>query len=102
MYRSKKINCVPIPKGAGKAMKFAWKKYQTEVCTEDIPTDQDFGVICGESSNNLIVLDLDHTTDINVFKEIFPNSEMLQETLVVQSGNGFHVYFRLEGKLPPS
>ena len=101
MYRSKKINCVPIPKGGGKAMKFAWKKYQTEVCTEDIPTDQDFGVICGESSDNLIVLDLDHTTDINVFKEIFPNSEMLQETLVVQSGNGFHVYFRLEGKLPP-
>lgn len=104
MYRSKKINCVPIPKGAGKAMKFAWKKYQTEVCTEDIPTDQDFGVICGESSNNLIVLDLDHTTDINVFKEIFPQTgdEILNHTLVVQSGNGFHVYIRITGKLPQS
>lgn len=104
MYRSKKINCVPIPKGAGKAMKFAWKKYQTEVCTEDIPTDQDFGVICGESSNNLIVLDLDHTTDINVFKEIFPQTgdKILNHTLVVQSGNGFHVYIRITGKLPQS
>lgn len=102
MYRSKKMNCVPLPKGAGKAMKFAWKKYQTEICTEDIPTDQDFGVICGESSDNLIVLDLDHVTDINIFKELFPNVELLNQTLVVQTGNGFHVYLRVQGTLPRS
>jgi P4 family phage/plasmid primase-like protien len=102
MYRSKNLNCVPIPKGAGKAMKFSWKKYQTEFCTSDIPTDQDFGVICGKSSGNLIVLDLDHTTDVGIFKELFLDTEILNQTLVVQSGNGFHVYLRVKGALPPS
>tara|TARA_R110002167_G_scaffold300268_7_gene504572 strand:- start:1165 stop:3402 length:2238 start_codon:yes stop_codon:yes gene_type:complete len=104
MYRSKKINCVPIPKGSGKAMNFKWKQYQTEFCTLDINEDQDFGVICGESSNNLIVIDLDHTSTTDVFEEVFPDigSKILDQTLVVQSGNGFHIYLRVEGALPQS
>jgi P4 family phage/plasmid primase-like protien len=104
MYRSKKINCVPIPKGSGKAMNFKWKQYQTEFCTLNISEDQDFGVICGESSNNLIVIDLDHISTIDVFDEVFPEigSKILDQTLVVQSGNGFHIYLRVEGTLPQS
>ena len=104
MYRRKKLNCVPIPKGSGKAMTFKWKQYQTEVCTLDVGEDQDFGVICGESSNNLIVIDLDHTSTTEVFDEVFPEigSKILDQTLIVQSGNGFHIYLRVEGTLPQS
>ena len=100
MYRSKKINCMPISKKDGKGIKSKWKKYQTEICLQPIPEDYNFGVICGETSDNLIVLDLDHTRDINLLNEITSSTNLLNNTLVVRSGQGFHVYLRIRGKLP--
>lgn len=98
IYKRQKINLVPIPKGSGKSLNIpgGWKRYQKEMFTGPIPEDQDFAVIAGESSDNLIILDFDECDDIN----IIPITDVLNKTLVARTGDGYHVYLKLKGSLP--
>jgi putative DNA primase/helicase len=101
-YRRQKINCVPIPKGCGKRLLIVggWQRYQNEICTLPIPQDQDFSVILGKISDNLIVLDIDDCDDINEVLKILPDG--LKITWIVRTGTGYHIYIKLSGDLPPN
>jgi len=95
IYKKQGINIVPIPKGSGKALniKTGWTKYQYEMFTGEISDEHDFAVILGKVSGNLIVLDFDNCDDINEINMMKDN--ILNKTLVVRTGDGYHVYFRV-------
>ncbi len=74
-----------------------WGKYQSEranwntieIWHKTYP-GCNWGIICGQVSGNLIVLDFD---DMEIYHKIFPNHEELeQETTVVKTSRGVHVY----------
>ena len=97
-YKRQGCNLVPIPKGSGKRLTASWKIYQSEFYTKPIPLDQDFAVILGSISGNLIVIDYDECDDIQELFDVVPNC--LDKTLVVRTGDGYHMYLRLN-ELPP-
>jgi phage/plasmid-associated DNA primase len=106
LYNKIKANLVPIPKGRGKKLGDGWAKYQIEQCTDSITNDLDFAVMSGETSNGLAFLDLElrdvtdkkrESTLLPIIKGIFGNN-CLNKTIVVKTGNGYHVYFRNTGK----
>jgi putative DNA primase/helicase len=97
-YKRLGVNIIPINKGDGKAIKYKWGKYIDEFYTKDIPVDQDFGVVLGDISKNLIVLDYDECDRIEEITKIIPDA--LAKTIVTQTGDGYHVYLRVK-ELPP-
>ncbi len=99
-------NPVPIPIGRGKALGSGWNKYSIEKCTETITDDLDFAIMAGETSNNLIFMDLEikdvsdkkrDATLLPIIKEIIGN-DFLNKTIVVKTGNGYHIYLRNTGR----
>lgn len=100
IYRKQGINLVPIPKGSGKSLTIpgGWKRYQDEMYVSEIPEDQDFAVILGKVSGNLIVIDLDDCDDLEELNKI--KKDVLNTTVVVRTGDGYHIYFKLSGDLP--
>jgi len=69
-----------------------WKKYQTEKYTGEFKPDQNGAVICGKSSGNLVVIDLD---DKSLATIVFKDFEGLKtKTLVVETGKGYHIYIK--------
>lgn len=99
-YKKQGVNLVPIPKGSGKALDIpgGWKRYQYEMYTGELPHDQDFAVILGKISKNLIVLDFDQCDDIEEINNFM--KDILNKTLVVRTGDGYHVYYTIN-QLPP-
>lgn len=92
-YQKQGVNLVPINKGDGKSLKIpGWNRYCDEKYIGEIPTDQDFSVMMGKASGNLVCLDFDHCSDISVLNDIIPNC--LNKTMVVRSGNGYHIMLR--------
>ena len=93
-------NIIPIPPRQ-KFPSMDWKKYQTERYLPSIPDGMNFAVICGEISDNLLVIDIDHKgDDPGIINEIIP--DVLKKTLVVQTGtHGHHIYLKVR-KLPNS
>ena len=98
-YKRIGVNLVPIPKGSGKSLTMkGWQKYCDEMWVGNVPTDQDFAVMLGKASGNLVVLDFDKCNDINILNDVIGNC--LNRTLVVRSGNGYHIYVRVK-EIPP-
>lgn len=90
------INIIPL-KPNTKEPATQWQAYQSTKCTENIPPESNIGVICGETSGNLAVIDIDFQ-DRTVIDKIIPDA--LERTLVVKSGKGgYHIYVR-SNKLP--
>lgn len=84
-----------------------WKVYQQRRATTPEITGwhqrglfDNIGIVCGEVSGNLVVLDLDGAAGYPAFAATFPH---LAKTYTVASGGGVgkHVYFRVD-QLPPS
>ncbi len=91
ILRSIGLNVLPL-KPKSKDPSILWKKYQTTKYTETFPSEFNIGVICGETSGNLEVIDIDFP-DKSVIEKILPNA--LSETLVVKTGKGgYHIYLR--------
>jgi len=97
LYREKGLNVMPILSKSKYPALSEWKKYQTEKYTGDFKQDQNGAVLCGTSSNNLVVIDLDNKELFKVFNDW---EKMKRETLIVETGKGYHVYTRPKGKLP--
>ena len=85
----------------------SWKQFQTTPAMPDIIEAwqkagllNNVGIICGEVSGNLVVLDLDGPASYPAFAVLFPE---LAETFTVKtgSGQGYHVYWVVD-ELPPS
>ncbi len=66
-----------------------WKYLQSEKYTGEFPLDHNIGVICGNISDNLLVVDLDHESLYSEF------SEYHDKTFIVKTGKkGYHIYFK--------
>lgn len=72
----------------------SWTKYQEERYTGDYPEHCNFAVICGKTSGNLFVVDLDDESLYDEFNDV--------ETYTVKTGKGYHLYFYWVGFQPPN
>lgn len=89
----------------------SWKKYQEEIITIeeaetgfDLPYAKSLSVVCGRSSGNLEVIDIDTKYDLTgklfekYMQDIADNDQQLHDSLLVittRSG-GYHLYYRCE------
>ena len=84
-----------------KRPKAQWKEYQTKFNESIFPEDANYGVLGGEISNNLIILDLDKKgsdgghSEIDIVYLDKVIRDVLKKTLVVRTGTGgYHIYLR--------
>ncbi len=98
LYRENGLNVMPLKPKSKFPFLDEWKHLQTEKYTGEFQPDQNGAVICGQTSGNLVVIDLD---DRNL-QTIFDDWERLKkETLVVETGKkGYHIYIKPKEKLP--
>jgi phage/plasmid-associated DNA primase len=94
MREELKLNCVPIPLGSGKALTGKWLKWQDTVCNDKIDSKQDYAIMLGKSSRNVICLDFDHCNDESIVEKVF--SDFKNKTLTVKTGNGYHMFLILD------
>jgi hypothetical protein len=85
------LNVIPL-KPKSKTPSILWKQYQNEQYLEEISDEYNIGIICGKTSKNLVVIDIDKKK-FEVIDKIFPNA--LQKTLVVETSKGYHIYIRV-------
>jgi len=100
VLRGQNINLFEIPARYKKATQ-TWKKWQTEYNNDPIPDGTNYAVVCGEVSDNLIVVDIDHHGEHpELVDQIFADAK--NKTLVVETGSkGHHIYFKAH-QLPKS
>ena len=85
--RNRGFNIFPLGVRS-KAPAGPWKQWQEETCTEEIAENENAGVVCGQISNNLFVIDLDD-------ESLYPMMEKYHgKTFTVRTGKGYHFYFR--------
>ena len=92
------LNLIPL---LSKSKKPAtpWKDYQTQKCSDVISPQQNIGIICGNISDGLVVMDID-ISDYSMPEKILESA--LTRTLVVKTGSDkYHVYVKCE-QLPKS
>ena len=89
------IPCFP----ASKKPKVSWLEYQEKRCELPLNDNENAAVICGKSSGDLVVIDIDKPEKLDKF---FSDFEVIKKnTLVVKTGSGgYHVYMRAIGELP--
>jgi len=100
-----KWNVIPIKKNTKKPA-IVWGEYQEkkfprhelfnyEICN--------YGVICGETSNNLVILDFDFEKEVR-FDNILANLKRLfpveYQTYMVITPHGLHIYYYINGECP--
>lgn len=73
-----------------------WKQFQEEKYTGTIPDGLNIGIVCGRSSGNIFVVDLD---DESLYED-YP--EEIKNTFTVKTGKGYHLYYRFHGFPPPN
>ena len=101
-YR-KGLSIIPLNKGEKKPA-IKWEEFQKRRPTEEelrdwFRHDRNFGIICGEVSQNLVVFDFDEAEAVNF---VFTDFEKVKrKTMVVRTGKGYHIYSRT-GKVVPS
>jgi len=78
----------------------SWREFQQRKPTEEElyawfnPGDKNIGIICGRVSKNLVVFDFD---DQEAMSFVVPDiNETAKKTMVVRTGKGFHVYYRVK------
>lgn len=94
------ISIIPLRVDGSKAPAIPWKEYQQRYATEDEVREwfsqrYAIGIVCGEISGGLEVLDFDHETTYNYF--IIRAPDFATELPIVQTpGNGYHVIYRCD------
>ncbi len=80
----------------------SWGRFQTTIADEDEIRDwhkrgllQNLGIVCGQVSNNLVVLDFDGLGAYGAFAAVFPSIASTY-TVATGSGQGKHVYLEVE------
>lgn len=97
-FLEKECSVVPLRKNEKKPA-IKWKKYTEEKLTreeiEQVLQKEDsknIGIICGEISDNLLVIDIDK-------EELFAKlnlGEIASKTLTVKTAKGYHIYLRID------
>ena len=94
MYLSQGVNLVPIAAGDGKSLRMSgWNRYCNDKYINPVTSELDFAVMMGKASGNLVCLDFDHCDSLDVLNDVF--GDCLNRTLVVRSGNGYHIYLKV-------
>ena len=92
------LNLIPLLSKSKKPA-IPWKIYQTQKCSDVILPQQNIGVICGDISDGLVVMDID-IADFSMPGQILESA--LSRTLVIKTGSDkYHIYVKCE-KLPKS
>jgi len=80
----------------------SWKEYQQRKPSEAeinewfySGANYNVGIVCGKVSNNLVVVDIDNDKKGKIMKIIF-GANIEDETLVVRTSRGYHIYFFTE------
>ena len=89
--RKLNLNVIPL-QSKSKKPTISWKKYQEEKYLDSIPDECNIGVICGKTSDNLVVIDIDKKKS-ELINQILTNA--LEKTLVVETSKGYHIYIRV-------
>lgn len=104
-YERLSMSVIPL-KGKRPALN-SWKAYQTNRATSTQIEGwhkngllDNIGIVCGEVSDNLVVLDLDGVAGYPAFSATFPHLAQTY-TVATGGGTGSHVYFRV-GQMPAS
>lgn len=101
ILKSQDLNLVPIPIGRGKALPTGWPKWCDEKCEKVILDNQDFAIMTGVTSDGLFTIDIEikNVTEeyrqqilLPILEEILSNC--LDVTLVVKTGNGYHIHLK--------
>jgi len=106
-YISNGLSIIPI-KPRDKAPLIKWEKYQkdppsiAEVQKWFKDTDNNIAIVCGKVSGNLVVIDFD---DAELYEEFLKEvddelRDIIENTWLVQTGKGFHVYLRVDSDKP--
>lgn len=89
------FNIMPLQKES-KIPIASWDHLQDTMYKGEFPDSCNVAVICGEVSRGLFIVDCDHKSLYDEFKEYHG------KTRIVESGNGHHFYFRAKAFLPNS
>lgn len=94
------FNIIPIPRNS-KIPNFKWEIYQKKKYDKPLlKNNGNYAVICGHSSNNLLVIDLD-LKDKKYFPEIYEKFKKtrpaIAETRLVSTPHGYHLYYFMKG-----
>jgi len=91
------FNLIPLkPKSKEPIGGLNWKQFQHEKYTGSFPSSCNLAVICGGTSGDVFVVDLD---DKSLYDEL---PQELKETYTVKTGKGYHLYFHYTGFPPPN
>ena len=97
-YKKEKLNLIPLRYGDKRPLG-EWKEFQHRKTTEGkmdaffegaLKEKNNLGVVCGEVSDNLFILDFDNE---ELYHRFFTKPDGL---VVVKTGRGYHVYFKAE------
>ena len=93
------FSVIPV-KPRDKVAAVSWAEYQKRLPTEqEIKQwfnggENNIAIICGKVSGNLVVFDFD---DLNVVPFVVGSiGEVAKKTMVVRTGKGYHVYYRMK------
>src|SRR3990172_5275118 len=96
LLNANNLNYMPIRYKSKKPLLASWLEYQNQKFVGNIPDNANVGVICGATSDNLVIIDVDSSELIGSF------DEFLSKTLVVRTKDGIHIYLKVTGDLPKS
>ena len=91
------FNLIPLkPKSKEPIGGLNWKQFQEEKYNGSYPDSCNIGVVCGRSSGNIFVVDLD---DESLYDD-YPQE--IKNTFTVKTGKGYHLYYHFHGFPPPN
>src|SRR3972149_4376847 len=107
LYREKGLNVIPLkPKSKlpdetnmpinPQTGKPGWKIFQTEKCNMEIKEGQNGAVICGTSSGNLVVIDLDDRELSKVFDD-WEKRKLPETSLRLKNDKGQRIDIQSQG-----
>jgi len=94
--RAQNINIFPL-KPRSKIPMDTWKQFQSQKFEGDIPPENNYAVVCGSISENLVVFDFDNCDDEKVLDAV--TEDAMKNTLVVKTSRGYHVYVKLDREM---
>lgn len=109
-YRRLGFSVIPLKYGDKRPL-VPWKTFQERRPTEEEVEEWlrrykrfNIGIVCGSISNNLVVIDFDEAEQFKLFVQRVLRhprlTRILDNTWIVRTGKGYHVYFQLEGGVP--
>jgi hypothetical protein len=95
------LNVIPLNEKTKIPALSSWEEYQHRMVKDEElhkwfdDSKKNIAVICGKVSGNLVVIDFDNLDILPFLKDI----PILQEkTIIVRTGKGLHIYFRVDEK----